>query len=119
MAILATRRRWLVTSWWAASVSPCSCQLLASMNSWSLASIGNLRISDRYRLRPPSGDMTASAFAAMVYPLSDPADVRVNRVLRARLATCRPSNHLDRYEVAAQLGRREEDDPKYPTAILG
>jgi hypothetical protein len=30
-----------------------------------LASIGNLRISVRYRDRPPSGEMTASEFVAM------------------------------------------------------
>src|SRR5262245_64193239 len=56
MAILATRRRCEVTSLCAACVSPCSCQLLASMNSSSLASMGNLRISERYRCSPCSGD---------------------------------------------------------------
>src|ERR1700744_3945376 len=56
MAILATRRRWDVTSWWAALVSPCSRQALASMNSCCGSRSGNLRISDRYRLRLPSGD---------------------------------------------------------------
>jgi hypothetical protein len=33
MAILATSRKWLVTSLWAAVRSPCSRQLLASMYS--------------------------------------------------------------------------------------
>src|SRR5215218_6804821 len=55
MAILATRRRWEVTSLWAARSSPCSFQLLASWSSSSGVSIGNLRISCRYRERLPSG----------------------------------------------------------------
>src|SRR6187455_2950654 len=54
MAILATRRRWLVTSLCAASRSPCSRQLLASMYSCCGSNIGNRRISSRYRDRPPS-----------------------------------------------------------------
>src|SRR5258706_352549 len=71
MAILATRRRWEVTRRWAAAGSSCSRQRLASMNSSSLASIGNLRISVRYRDRPPSGDITESAVAEaiLVFPL--------------------------------------------------
>ena len=47
MAILATRRKWEVTSLCAASRSPCSFQRLASMNSSSGCSIGNWRISCR------------------------------------------------------------------------
>src|SRR5258706_7893953 len=109
MAILATRRRWLVTSRCAASVSWCSCQRLASMNSSSLASIGNLRISDRYRLRPPSGDITASALAAMVHPLTLHADARAD-AHRCAWRTDRPLQ-LDRYGFAIAVGRWE-DGPK-------
>src|SRR6516165_7594279 len=54
MAILATSRRWLVTSRCAASGSSCSFQRFASMYSCSGSSIGNLRISCRYRVRFPS-----------------------------------------------------------------
>src|SRR3954471_23702121 len=54
MAILATSRRWLVTSWCAASRSSCSRQRLANMYSSCGSSIGNLRISARYLERPDS-----------------------------------------------------------------
>src|SRR5580704_18148313 len=54
IAILATRRRWLVTRRCAACGSSCSFQRLASMYSSSGSSIGNLRISCRYRVRLPS-----------------------------------------------------------------
>src|SRR6516162_7843028 len=47
MAILATRRKWLLTSLCAASWSPCSRQRLASMNSSCGSSIGTCRISSR------------------------------------------------------------------------
>src|SRR5438046_251614 len=101
MAILATRRRWLVTRRWAASGSSCSCQRLASMNSSSFASIGNLRISDRYRLRPPSGDITLRALAAIDYPLnswtSGPARFRAQGPFA-------PLNLSDMYEVAVAEG---------------
>src|SRR5689334_7444924 len=103
MAILATRRRWLVTSRCAASGSWCSCQRLASMNSSSLASIGNLRISDRYRLRPPSGDITASALAAMVLSPHFLSDVRAD-AFATRARPTAPSNRPDRYEVALFVG---------------
>src|SRR3954469_17606303 len=99
MAILATRRRWLVTRRWAASGSSCSCQRLASMNSSSFASMGNLRISDRYRLRPPSGDITDRALAAMVLSpqfLDGPG----RRAFRARSPSA-PLNLPDMYEVAS------------------
>src|SRR6516165_6061465 len=56
MAILATRRRWLVTNLCAASRSPCSRQRLASMNSSCGSSMGNRLISSRYRVRPDSAD---------------------------------------------------------------
>src|SRR5215207_1682574 len=51
MAILATRRRWLVTSLCAASRSPCSRQRLASRYSSCRSSIGNRWISTRYGVR--------------------------------------------------------------------
>src|SRR3569623_169967 len=101
MAILATSRRWLVTSRCAASGSSCSCQRLASMNSSSLASIGNLRISDRYRLRPPSGDMTARALAAMVL---SPQFLDVRAGAPGAHNPSAPLNLLDMYEVAAAEG---------------
>ena len=65
MAILATRRRWEVTSLWAASISWWSRQRWESASSSSAVSIGNLRISWRYRERLPSGAtlMTAEATA--------------------------------------------------------
>src|SRR3569833_893930 len=65
MAILATRRRCEGTSVCAAAGSSCCCQRLASMNSSSLVSIGNLRISVRYRDRKPSGVMTAREVVAI------------------------------------------------------
>src|SRR5215470_4498333 len=102
MAILATRRRWLVTRRWAASGSSCSCQRLASMNSSSLASIGNLRISDRYRLSPPSGDITASALAAMLHPLTYSRTLGPARPDAHRPTT--PFNLSDRYGVAVAVG---------------
>src|SRR5713101_5418079 len=61
MAILATRRRWLVTSRWAASGSSCSRHRLASMYSSSGASIGNLRISRRYLPWFPSVELLGRA----------------------------------------------------------
>src|ERR1051325_7311089 len=104
MAILAPRRRWLGTSRWAASGSWCSCQRLASMNSTSLASIGNLRISERYRLRPPSGDITASALAAaMELSPHSLSDGRIG-AFDARGKPTAPSNLSDRYEVALFVG---------------
>src|SRR5208282_5988917 len=61
LPILATSRKWLVTSLWAASLSPCSRQLLASMySSWG-SNIGNRRISSRYLVRPVSPDRTGKA----------------------------------------------------------
>src|SRR5829696_1521492 len=66
MAILATRRRCEVTSRCAASESPCSRQRLASMYSSLGSSIGNLRISSRYRDRPPSLASTGSAADAII-----------------------------------------------------
>src|SRR3954468_16314817 len=101
MAIFATRRRWLVTRRWAAAGASCSCQALASMNSSSLASIGNLRISDRYRLRPPSGDITARALAAMVL---SPQFLDVRAGAPARKFPSAPLNLLDMYEVAVVEG---------------
>src|SRR5262249_7143714 len=69
IAILATRRRWLVTSLCAASRSPCSRQLLASMYSSCGSNIGNRRISSKYRDRPVSADRIGKAAArAMVAP---------------------------------------------------
>src|SRR5215471_21551191 len=69
MAILATRRRWLVTRRCAASRSPCSRQLLASIYSSCGSSIGNRRISSKYRDRPVSADRIGKAAArAMVAP---------------------------------------------------
>src|SRR5215212_2007385 len=69
MAILATSRRWLVTRRCAASRSPCSRQLLASMYSSCGSSIGNRRISSRYRERPDSAEIIGKAVArAMVAP---------------------------------------------------
>src|SRR5581483_8112419 len=61
MAILATRRKWLVTSLCAASRSLCSRQRLASMNSSCGSSIGNRLISSRYRESPVSPDKMGSA----------------------------------------------------------
>src|SRR5215471_20727046 len=87
------------------------------MNSSSLASMGNLRISERYRLRPPSGDITASALAAAIlYPLILFSDVRACAHSRRAEPTA-PSNLSDRYEVApivglGGMGRRWEDGPK-------
>src|SRR5215467_13681744 len=69
MAILATRRRWLVTSLWAATRSPCSRQRLASIYSSCGSSIGNRRISSRYRDRPDSAVMIGKVAAwAMTAP---------------------------------------------------
>src|SRR5579863_3841474 len=69
MAILATSRKWLVTSRCAASRSPCSRQRFASMNSSCGSSIGNRLISSRYRVRPVSPDkMGKAAVWAMVAP---------------------------------------------------
>src|SRR5919112_1556857 len=65
MAILATRRRWLVTSRCAASESSCSFQRFASMYSSSGSSIGNLRISWRYRVRLPSPEMDGTDSVAI------------------------------------------------------
>src|SRR5437879_4704567 len=104
MAILATRRRWLVTRRWGAWGSSGSCQRLASMNSSSLASIGNLRISERYRLRPPSGDITARALAAMVFIPFSPGHSGRRACTRNPSA---PLNHSDKYEVAAAEDRWE------------
>src|SRR5712671_6158887 len=71
MAILATRRRWLVTSRCAASRSPCSRQRLASIYSSCGSSIGNRRISSRYRPRPDSAVMIGKiADWAMTAPSS-------------------------------------------------
>src|ERR1700722_13488643 len=61
MAILATSRKWLVTSPCAASRSPCSRQLLASMYSSCGSSIGNRLISSRFLGRPVSPDRTGKA----------------------------------------------------------
>src|SRR4051794_8302471 len=66
MAILATRRKWEVTSLCAASRSPCSRQLLASMYSCCGSSIGNRRISSRYRDRPDSAVRIGSAAARAI-----------------------------------------------------
>src|SRR4029077_17505655 len=63
MAILATRRRWLVTSLWAAARSPCSRQRLASIYSSCGSSMGNRWISARYRVRlesPTANDQAAT-----------------------------------------------------------
>src|ERR1700751_724733 len=114
MAILATSRRWLVTSLCAASGSSCCCQRLASMNSSSFASMGNFRISERYRLRPPSGDITASVFAAMDYPL------KINRhraVARGSRSTSGSPNHPHRIEVAVELDVGERSE--CPTSPVG
>src|ERR1700722_13004227 len=54
MAILATRRKWLLMSRCAASLSPCSRQRLASLYSSCGSSMGNRRILLRYRVRPDS-----------------------------------------------------------------
>src|SRR3981081_708299 len=51
MAILATRRRWLVMSFCAASRSPCSRQRLASMYSSCGSSIGKRLISSTQPVR--------------------------------------------------------------------
>src|ERR1700730_18599676 len=56
MAILATRRRWLVTRWSAASGSPCSRHLLNRRNSSSGVISGNLWMSRRYRRTVGSKD---------------------------------------------------------------
>src|SRR5688572_9016527 len=63
MAMRVTRRRCEVTSLWAALLSACSCQRLASMNSSSGSSIGNLRISSRYRTSPPESAAIVGSFA--------------------------------------------------------
>src|SRR5215218_3868645 len=70
MAILATSRRWLVTSRCAASRSPCSRQLLASIYSSCGSSIGNRRISSRYRARPDSAVRTGKVAARAISALS-------------------------------------------------
>src|SRR3977135_2269417 len=68
MAILATKRRGLVTSRCAASGSSRSFQRLASMYSSSGSNIGNLRISWRYRVRFPSPDRDgAERLAILTY----------------------------------------------------
>src|SRR5579863_2339186 len=70
MAILATSRKWLVTSRCAASRSPCSRQRFASMNSSCGSSIGNRLISSRYRVRPVSPDKMGKA---AVWAISAPS----------------------------------------------
>src|SRR5262249_11510236 len=80
MAILATSRKWLVTSLCAASRSPCSRQRLASMNSSCGSSIGNRRISSRYRVRPVSPDKMGSA---AVWAMTAPSIYRPPRMRRA------------------------------------
>jgi hypothetical protein len=78
------------------------------MNSSSLASIGNLRISERYRLRPPSGDITASALvAAMDYPLTlFLSDARTGAP-STRTSPTAPLYRSDRHEVAQTVGLEE------------
>src|SRR5689334_16084303 len=93
MAILATRRKWLVTSLCAALLSPCSRQRLASMNSSCGSSRGNLRISWRYRLRLPSGvrddgragRLAVAALIAAPLSYADSSDKRAFSTLVARL----------------------------------
>src|ERR1043166_3055568 len=72
MAILATRRRWLVTSWRAASESSCSRQRLASMYSCSGSRSGNFRISERYRdlgdQAQMAGDQLARGLGILMLP---------------------------------------------------
>src|SRR6476660_7672264 len=65
MAIFATRRKCEVTRRWAASESSCSRQRLASMYSSCGWSMGNLRISSRYRDSPPSAAIIGSAEAIL------------------------------------------------------
>src|SRR5260370_27799594 len=67
--MLATRRRWLVTSRCAASEYSRSFQLLASMYSSSGSSIGNLRISWRYRVRFPSPERDGTESVAILVML--------------------------------------------------
>src|SRR5260370_16594696 len=74
MGILATRRKWVVTRRWGASGSSCSRQRLASMYSSSGASIGNLRISRRYRPRFPSVEMLGRAEVVAMALRSLPRD---------------------------------------------
>src|SRR5579863_6978352 len=68
MAILATRRRWLVTSRRAASGSPCSFRRLANMNSSSGVRSGNLRISLKYRESPASLERAGRPRLLMLSP---------------------------------------------------
>src|SRR6202790_5818164 len=83
MAILATSRRWLVTSLCAASRSSFSAQRLASMYSCWGSSIGNLRISARYRERPDSPLRTGNV---AVRAISAPSSGSAPRQRRARQA---------------------------------
>src|SRR6516164_1606137 len=71
MAILATSRKWLVTSRCAASGSACSFQRLASMYSCSGSSIGNLRISWRYRVKFPSEETEGTERVAIDHHCSE------------------------------------------------
>src|SRR5258708_16776104 len=71
MVFWAPGRGWLVTSLWAATRPPCARQRSASINSSCGSSIGNRRISSRYRPRPDSAVMIGNVAAwAMTAPSS-------------------------------------------------
>jgi hypothetical protein len=93
MAILATSRKWLVTSLCAELSSRCSRQRLASMNSSCGSSIGNRLISSKYRVRPVSPDkmgnaavwaMMAFLHVARAYPAIAPLLDWIMNTLRQR-----------------------------------
>src|ERR1700730_5486962 len=94
MAILATRRKWLVTSRWAASRSPYSRQFLASMYSSCGSSMGNRRISLIYRARPDSAVRVgkAAAYDMTVPPGYNPLIGR--HYMRGRSFACRVTPEL-------------------------
>src|SRR6516165_644175 len=98
MAILATSRRWLVTSRCAASGSSCSFQRFASMYSCSGSSIGNLRISCRYRVRFPSEEREGTERVAI-------------------------DDHCSKLGIDERLRRHLDPSPEdtalYPTKIVG
>src|SRR5262245_3006288 len=104
MAILAARRRWLVTSLCAALRSPCSRQRFASRHSSSACSMGKRRISARYRVVLPETrvapcilgsiprDRAASFHSSAILRRSDPGHMTKRR----REGTCFTESELER-----------------------
>src|SRR6185312_4892291 len=100
MAIFATRRRWEVTSLCAASISSWSRHRLESESSSSGDSIGNLRISWRYRERLPSGatlitaEATERSFGRQLGPCPTQCGARVGLECDWQQSGCREGHHV-------------------------